>query len=269
MAASSSFMPSSLPSSPNSCRSDVSSPDFVTIDAFHRPPGGRLLWRRNLRRHLAGPIPGLRGASVNHANNGTHALLPAVIPGGCALVAAWESPEAALAAFRGPLQAALNGPGRFSLDGELVRTRVDSESEHDNWHGWVPRSDGAEPLSKDEPMVAIVHGILRRGELLTFVRNNMHAASRAANHPGHRGSIDISSQLPFEHTSISLWKTYALAQDFAYKPGGHAHARTHAVKPNTHRVGVFLQARPLACSGPLGLTEPPFPQLPEAERAGF
>lgn len=60
-------------------------------------------------------------------------------------------------------------------------------------------------------MVALVHGILRRGRLLEFLRNNLHAASRAAHHPGHRGSIDISAQLPYEHTSISLWKTYALA----------------------------------------------------------
>ncbi|GAA3645069.1 hypothetical protein GCM10022237_00600 [Nocardioides ginsengisoli] len=101
------------------------------------------------------------------------------------------------------------------------------------------------------------------------MRNNAHAASRAAHHPGHRGSIDISSQLPYEHTSISLWKTYGLAQDFAYKKGGHASAMTHALKQKTHRVGVFLQARPLACTGTLGTDRPPYPQLPEARRGGL
>ena len=115
-------------------------------------------------------------------------------------------------------------------------------------------------------MVAIVHGILRRGELITFMRNNLHAASRAAHHPGHRGSIDISSRLPVEHTSISLWKTYGLAQDFAYKPGGHASVMKHALKQKTHRVGVFLQVRPLACTGELGIGQAPFPQLPQANR---
>jgi hypothetical protein len=98
------------------------------------------------------------------------------------------------------------------------------------------------------------------------VRNNAHAASRAAHHPGHRGSIDISAQLPFEHTSISLWKTYGLAQDFAYKPGGHASGMKHALTKKTHRVGVFLQVRPLACSGELGIDQPPFPELPAAHR---
>lgn len=248
----------------------MSNPDFLTVDAFGRPPGGRLRWRRNLKRLIDGNVvAGLRGATVNFTNNGTHALLPAVVPGGSALVAAWESPEAAEAAFAGPLRHAIDGPGRFSLDSEVVRVRIGSDSESDRWHGWAPCADGAEPLVNDEPMVAIVHGILRRGRLLEFVRNNLHAASRAAHHPGHRGSIDISAALPFEHTSISLWKTYALAQDFAYKPGGHASAMKHALKEGTHRVGVFLQARPLACTGQLGIDQSPFPQLPGANRAGL
>jgi len=243
-------------------------PDFLTVDAFTRPPGGRIRWRRNLRQVIDARIEGLRGATVNYANNGTHTLLPALLPGGCALVAAWESPEAAEAAFAGPLRRAVDGAGRFSLDGEITRVRVDSESERKDWHGWEPRADGAEPLAKDEPMIAIVHGILRRGRLTEFVRNNAHAASRAAHHPGHRGSIDISAQLPFEHTSISLWKTYGLAQDFAYKPGGHASGMKHALTTKSHRVGVFLQVRPLACTGTLGIEATPFPQLPAANRAG-
>lgn len=247
----------------------MSTPDFVTVDAFPRPMGGRLRWRRDLRRVLDAGVAGLRGSTVNYSNNGTHQMVPGLVPGGCALVAAWESAEAAEAAFAGPLRRTIDGPGRFSLDGEIVRVRIDSESELDNWHGWEPRSEGAAPLVEDEPMVAIVHGILRRGDLIDFVRNNAHAASRAAHHPGHRGSIDISSQLPYEHTSISLWKTYALAQDFAYKPGGHASALKHAIKAKTHRVGVFLQVRPLAATGALGIDKPPFPHLPAANRAGL
>jgi len=247
----------------------MSTPDFLTVDAFLRPPGGQLRWRRGLRRVIDGGIAGLRGATVNHANDGTHSLVPGLLPGGSALVAAWESPAAAEAAFAGPLRGALDAAGRFSLDAEIVRVKIGTDSERDHWHGWKPSADGANALVDDEPMVAIVHGILRRGRLMEFVRNNMHAASRAAHHPGHRGSIDISSDLPFEHTSISLWRTYGLAQDFAFKKGGHASAMTHALKQNTHRVGVFLQARPLACTGTLGIDKPPFPKLPAANRAGI
>ncbi|MEV4241634.1 hypothetical protein AB0J47_41525 [Nocardia sp. NPDC049737] len=118
-------------------------------------------------------------------------------------------------------------------------------------------------------MVAIVHGIVRPRELTNFIHNNLHAASRAAHHPGHRGSVDVSSKLPFEHTSISLWKTLALAQDYAYSPGGHAKAFEHALKTNTHKVGCFLRIRPLASTGHLGIDAPAFPKLPAANRGGL
>ena len=80
----------------------MSGPDFLTVDAFLRPPGGRIRWRRDLRHVIDSGIDGLRGATVNYANNGTHSLAPGLLPGGCALVAAWESAEAAEAAFAGP-----------------------------------------------------------------------------------------------------------------------------------------------------------------------
>jgi hypothetical protein len=239
-------------------------PDFVTIDAFERPAGGVIRWRRSVTAALAGGVEGLRAATVNHANNGTHAIVPRLIPGGVALVAAWESPEAAASAWGGPLRPALAGRGHFSLDGEVVRVRVNNEG--DNWHGWTPCAAGAAPPAPDEPVVVVVHGILRPRYLANFVHNNMHAASRAAHHPGHQGSVDVSSKLPFEHTSISLWKTLTLAQDYAYAPGGHAHAMKHALKTDTHKVGVFLRIRPLASTGNLGIDAPAFPNLPPADR---
>ena len=237
--------------------------DFVTIDAFARPPGGNRRWRRRLRQALATRPPGLRAATVNHANNLTHALVPRVPPGS-ALVIAWESADAAAAAWRGPLRGLLDGPGRFSLDGEVARAHFETEGDH--WHGWTPSGEGAERIDAKEPMVAVVHGILHPRHLIGFVRNNMHAASRAAHHPGHRGSIDISSQLPFEHTSISLWKTLKMAQDYAYAPGGHATAMAHVRQANTHKVGVYLQVRPLASTGALGIDTPAYPDLPPAYR---
>lgn len=239
-------------------------PDFITIDAYEHPPGGNVLWRRRVRRALASRLPGLRAATVNHANNGTHAMIPRVVPAGSALVMAWESRDAAEAAWCGPLRGLMDGRGAFSLDGEVVRSRV--EADGDNWHGWSPRAGTAEALDAKEPLVAIVHGVLHPRSLVRFLRNNAHAASRAAHHPGHRGSIDISSQLPFEHTSISLWKTLKMAQDYAYAPGGHATAMSFARTQHTHRTGVYLQVRPLASSGSLGLAEPAFPELPPARR---
>lgn len=240
--------------------------DFLTIDVYERPPGGRLRWSRAVKGALKGGIEGLRAATVNHANNSTHSLLPRIMRSG-ALVAAWDSPEAAEAAFRGPLRVAVEGSGRFSLDGEIVRVRFDNEN--DDWHGWRPEAADTKPLADDEPMVAIVHGIVRPRELKNFVHNNLHAASRAAHHPGHRGSVDVFSTLPFEHTSISLWKTLTSAKDYAYSPGAHTAALQHHVKADTHKVGCFLRVRPLASTGNLGIDTPAFPDLPPANRGGL
>jgi hypothetical protein len=242
----------------------MSRADFLTIDVYEQPSLNAIRWKKAVRDTISRGVDGLRAATVNHANNGTRALVPRLFPAGRALVAAWESPEAAATAWTGPLAVALDGPGRFSLDGEIVRVRVATPGDH--WHGWTPSDEGAEPLEKDEPMIAIVHGIVRKGHLRKFVHHNMHAASRAAHHPGHRGSVDISSQLPFEHTSISLWKSLRSAQDYAYAPGGHSFAMKHSLQTNMHRVGCFLQVRPLGSSGALGIESPPFPELPPAVR---
>lgn len=241
----------------------MSPADFVTVDVVPRPATGNLLWRRRSRAALAQRPAGLRAATVNHANDGTQAVLPS-LPPGSALVCAWDSPEAAAAAWRGPLGRVLDVPGRFSMDAEVVRARFHRPGH--TWHGWVPTDEGARPLDAEEPLAVVVHGVLRRRDLLGFLRNNVHAASRARFHPGHRGSVDVSSQLPFEHTSISLWRTRAAAEDFAYQPGGHHAAMSHALRHDTHRTGVFLRLHPVASSGTLGRDEPAYPDLPAARR---
>lgn len=241
------------------------SADFITVDVYDRPPRGRWMWSRSVKEALRQTIPGLRSVTVNHSNHWTHTFSPAsFIWPGRALIAAWDSPESALAAFRGPLATAVRSPRRYSLDGEVVRVRV--EEPGDDWYGWNPSAEGSKPISSDEPLVVIVHGILKPQHLPRFYLNNLHAASRAAFHPGHRGSVDVSSRLPFEHTSVSLWSTAKLARDYAYAPGGHKNAMDHARTGHTHRVGVYLQVRPLASSGALGLDSAAFPNLPPAAR---
>lgn len=239
--------------------------DYLTIDVYDRPPGGPRRWSRDLKTALRQNIPGLRAVTINHSNHLTHELGPrSVLRPGRALIAAWDSPESALDAFRGPLAAAVAAPGRYSLDGEVARVRL--EEPHDHWYGWIPCAEGSRPMAADEPLAVIVHGVLKPQNLPGFYRNNLHAASRAAFHPGHRGSVDVSSKLPFEHTSVSLWSTTKLARDYAYGPGGHAHAMQHARSAHTHKVGVYLQVRPLASSGSLGLDSEAFPDLPPAAR---
>ena len=68
----------------------MSGPDCLT-GCLPAAAGGRIRWRRDLARVLDNGIDGLRVATVNYANNannGTHSLAPALLPGGSALVAA-------------------------------------------------------------------------------------------------------------------------------------------------------------------------------------
>lgn len=232
--------------------------DFLTIDVYDHALWRTPQHRRAARAALRAPFPGLRAWTVNFVNTGTHTLLPR--PTGTCLIIAWESPQAAASGWSQLLGTALPGRGDYHLDGEVVRART--EHPHNHWHGWRPSADGARPLSPAEPMVAVVHGVVRPRYLKTFYADNLHAASRAAHHPGHRGSIDVFAASPLENTSISLWSSLKQAQDFAYQPGGHAYAMKHSRELATHHTGVFLQVRPLSSHGRLGLDTDAFPDLP-------
>jgi hypothetical protein len=236
--------------------------DFLTIDVYYHTIRQTPERRRAIRAAVANRPDGLRAHLINYANTGTFTLIPRPI-GTCVLLA-WDSPDAARTAWRGRLGAALGRAGDYRLDGEVARARTEHGDDH--WHGCRPSDDGTAPIAKDEPMVVLVHGIVRPRHLTTFLRDNLHAASRARHHPGHRGSIDIHAKPPFENTSISIWDTRRSAQDFAYQPGGHAPAMKRARDLDTHRTGVYLQVRPLTSTGNLGIDQPALPDLPNADR---
>lgn len=236
--------------------------DFVTVDAWTHTMRSTRARRRAITQALAQPVSGLRSATTNYAHTGTFSLVPR--PTGTCLIMAWDSPEAAHAAWDGRLGAAMGPPADFRMDGEVARARV--EYPDNTWHGWRPSDDGTAKMARDEPLVVVVHGVVHPRHLSTFLRDTVHAASRAAHHPGHRGSIGVSTKPPFENTSVSAWSTVAQAQDFAYGANGHSYAMKHARELGTHRTGVFLQVRPLASTGALGTTEPAFPELPPVSR---
>jgi hypothetical protein len=236
--------------------------DFLTIDVYRESARATPARRRSLRAALATRPEGLRAHTINYANTGTFTLIPR--HWGTCLLLAWESDDAARAAWHGRFGAAAGRAGDYRLDGEVARARTEHGDDH--WHGWRPDDDGSAPIAKDEPMVVLVHGVVRPRYLTTFFRDNLHAASRARHHPGHRGSIDVHAKPPFENTSISIWSTRAMAQDFAYQPGGHAPAMKRARELDTHKAGVYLQVRPLASTGSLGVDGPALPGLPAADR---
>ena len=130
--------------------------DFLTIDVYRDPVHQTPARRRSIRTALAARPEGLRAHTINYANTGTFTLIPRHV--GTCLLLAWESSDAARAAWHGPLGAALGRAGDYRLDGEVTRARTEHGNDH--WHGWRPADDGTTPIRKDEPMVVLVHGIV-------------------------------------------------------------------------------------------------------------
>lgn len=145
--------------------------DFLTIDVYRDPVRETPARRRSIRAALAARPEGLRAHTINYANTGTFTLIPRHV--GTCLLLAWESSDAAHTASHGKLGAALGHARDYRLDGEVARARTEHNDDH--WHGWRPSDDGAAPIAKDEPMVVLVHGIVRPRHLTTFLRDNLHA----------------------------------------------------------------------------------------------
>src|SRR3954454_15783260 len=131
--------------------------DFLTIDVYRDPIHRTPARRRSIRAALADRPAGLRAHTINYANTGTFTIVPR--PLGTCLLLAWESRDAARAAWHGPLGSALGRAGDYRLDGEVARARTEHPDDHG--HGWRPADDGPAPIAKDEPMVVLAHGIVR------------------------------------------------------------------------------------------------------------
>ena len=111
-------------------------------------------------------------------------------------------------------------PARCTLPPLQSRRRgrpVHREHPRDDWYGWFPSDEGSTPIGSDEPLVVIVFGILKPRHLLGFVKNNVHAASRAAFIPviaaastSHRNFR--SSTPPSACGARRSWRDYAYAR---------------------------------------------------------
>src|SRR3954447_19526371 len=112
--------------------------DFLTIDVYRDPMHRTPARRRSIRAALADRPSGLRAQTINHANTGTFTIIPRHY--GTCLLLAWESRDAAHAAWHGPLGAALERAGSSRLEGEFPRCRPDLGA--DLCHGGRPADDG-------------------------------------------------------------------------------------------------------------------------------
>jgi hypothetical protein len=181
--------------------------DFLTIDVYRDPVRHTPARRRSIRAALANRPEGLRAHTINHANTGTFTLIPRHY--GTCLLLAWESGDAARSAWHGPLGAALGRAGDYRLDGEVARARTEHPEDH--WHGWRPTYDDVVPIANSEPMVVLVHGVVRPRYLTTFLHDNLHARQPCPTPPrpprqhrrAHQATVREHVDQHLEHTRLS------------------------------------------------------------------
>ena len=114
----------------------MSSPDFLTVDAFGRPPGGRIRWRRNLKRLIDERHRRAAWRDGQLANNGTHALVPGAR---ARRVVRWSPPGSRRRRPRPPSPARCvtpsTGPAGSASTARSSGCGSTPSPSRDHWHG--------------------------------------------------------------------------------------------------------------------------------------
>ena len=224
--------------------------DHLTLDVVDRPAAGVLRAMRSLRRLRAAGAPGLRTLLQFGTANFTERTLPAPTPRRLGVIAVWESAER-LEEWEQLLSGVCDGAHEhWHIEGELVRA-----SFTEPWRAWQPDTEGAQPMSDDEPVLILISGQLRARYVRAFNRDAAMAVAHAFAQPGYLGGLGINSS-PLNTTSCSAWRTYADAKAYAFKPGGHATAMKRDRAQERHSTEWFIRVRPLAERGSLAGSAP-------------
>ncbi|MFP5363541.1 MAG: hypothetical protein ACLGI5_12525 [Thermoleophilia bacterium] len=231
-------------------------PDRVTLDVIDRPAGGMLAVMRHARGARACADEALRALLVLGTGNFVVRLRPAPTPRRVALLAVWDDGadiEARWTAALGGLAAGARES--WHVEAELVRAAFTGP-----WRDWTPDVTGARPLDLSEPALMIIAGDLHARHVPAFMRDVPGAVAHALAQPGYLGGLAIINS-PVNTTSVSCWRTYQDARDYAFGPGGHADAMRRDRAAERHRTEWFIRLRPLLERGSLAGTAPLAPVL--------
>ncbi len=83
-----------------------------------------------------------------------------------------------------------------------------------------------------------------------FLRDAVKAVAHAHGQPGYLGGLGVASS-PLNTTSVSAWRTYADAKEYAFRPGAHATVMKRDRENEHHSTEWFMRVRPLAERGTL------------------
>lgn len=116
-------------------------------------------------------------------------------------------------------------------------------------HGWTPRTEGVEPLSRDEPVMVFTHGRLRQRHVWDFTVANQRIVKAMTGGPGLEMMMGLLDH-PNTRATFSLWRTQGDTVRFAYGPDKpHTPVQRTALDVPWGRDWFFARFRPVASTG--------------------
>jgi hypothetical protein len=141
-------------------------------------------------------------------------------------------------------------------DGAAQRWRVllRPASVHGAWAGFCPNEvdaddrHNAKSLRAEEPVVVLIHGVLRARYLVKFTRDSAEVGKQLARTAGYLGGLALSDT-PLTTASFSCWRSVQDSRAFAFAAGTHRDAYKVDRAEHRHATEFFVRFRPLYSEG--------------------
>jgi hypothetical protein len=121
---------------------------------------------------------------------------------------------------------------------------------HGAWAGFTPACAPTGPIRVDEPVVVLIHGVLRARHLFNFTRDSARVGRQLVGANGYLGGLALSDT-PLTTASFSCWRTARESRTFAFGSGAHQHAYKIDRNEQRHATEFFVRFRPIAAEGTL------------------
>jgi hypothetical protein len=126
---------------------------------------------------------------------------------------------------------------------------------HGDWFGFTPGTTGTAPLRPDEPVVAMINGVLRLRYLRRFLRDSARVGRDLETAQGYLGGFGLADT-PLTTTSFSCWRSSTDSRAFAFRDGHHPTAYKTDLAEGRHRTEFYVRFRPLQSDGTIDGTNP-------------
>jgi hypothetical protein len=142
-------------------------------------------------------------------------------------------------------------------EGAIERWRVllQPVSIHGAWLDFAPECNGVSSLRPEEPVVALIHGILKARYLPKFARDNAEVGKQLVHADGYLAGLALADT-PLTTASFSCWRSANDSRRFAFAAGAHRDAYKIDRQEQRHATEFFVRFRPRYSDGTLGGRDP-------------